>query len=188
MGSSTSVFQRLQRLALAIGVSLSGSAFAAQVTYEFTTVDGHSGSFSYEDTLVSPTPSEKSAGYDLLSFTLDGTSLASPYLTFLNDSSFHLADLVSITSATPGIALRLYATGNLFANTDLAQLNGHTLVDFANPVINRTRLEIGFNSSPLASLQQVSSVPEPGGIALMLAALCSGGGWLARRRKGHAGA
>ena len=187
---SNSVFSFLRHAAFAAGIALSASAFAAPVTYEFTTMDGHYGSFSYEDSLVSTSPPGTSAaGYNLLSFTLDGASLPSPYLVLDNDSSFHLADLVHVTS--PGnngssVALWLYSNGNVFSSNDLAQLNGRTLANFTNPVFNRTRLNIGSGYSQLASLQQVASIPEPGTSALMglgLAALVIG----SRRKMGTKG-
>jgi hypothetical protein len=187
---SNSVFSLLRRATFAAGIALTSSAFAAQVNYEFTTVDGHYGSFSYEDSLVTTLPPGTSAaGYNLLSFSLDGASLPNPYVVVDNDNSFHFADLAHLSS--PGnngvsVALWLYSNGNLFTSNDLAQLNGRTLVNFTNPAFDRTRLNIGLASSKLASLQQVASIPEPGTSALMvlgLAALVAG----SRRKMGAKG-
>jgi hypothetical protein len=178
---SSSALSFLRHAALAAGIALSASSFAAPVTYEFTTVDGHYGSFSYEDSLVTTLPPGTSAaGYNLLSFSLDGASLPNPYVVVDNDNFIHLADLAHLTS--PGnngvpIALWLYSNGNLFTGNELAQLNGRTLANFTNPAFDRTRLNIGNATSKLASLQQVASIPEPGTSALMalgLAALVVG--------------
>ena len=174
---SNSVFRAIRYAALAASVSLAASAFATPVTYEFTTVDGHYGSFSYEDSLVTTLPPGTSAaGYNLLSFSLDGASLPNPYVVVDNDNSFHFADLAHLTS--PGnngvsVALWLYSNGNLFTSNDLAQLNGRTLVNFTNPAFDRTRLNIGLASSKLASLQQVASIPEPGTSAFMVLGLAA---------------
>ena len=174
---SNHVFRFLRRTSLFAGIALSTSAFAASVTYEFTTVNGHYGSFSYEDSLVTTLPPGTSAaGYNLLSFTLDGASLPDPYAVVDNDNFIHLADLAHLTS--PGnngvpVALWLYSNGNFFTGNELAQLNGRTLANFTNPAFDRTRLNIGNASSKLASLTQVASIPEPGTRALMVLGLAA---------------
>lgn len=169
---SNSVFRFLHRAALAACTSLAASAFAAPVTYEFTTVDGHYGSFSYEDTQVSTSPpGNTAAGYRLLSFTLDGAFLPNPYVVLDNDNFYHLADLAHVTSVNANgslvAAVWLYSNGNLFTSNTLAQLNERTLANFTNPAFDRTRLNIGLATSKLASLQQVASIPEPGTSVLM---------------------
>jgi hypothetical protein len=177
-----SVFSFLRIAALTTGISLSASAFAAQVTYAFTTVDGHYGSFSYEDAQVPASPGNLSAVYSLLSFTLDGVSLPHPHVEMANDNFFYLADLAYITSVDSNsfvVGLWLFSKpdSTLFTSNDLAQLDGRTLADFTNPGFNRTRLNIGSGYSELASLHQVASIPEPGTSALMalgLAALVAG--------------
>ena len=182
------VFRLLRRAALAASISLSASTFAAQITYEFTTVDGHYGSFSYEDTLVSTSPSgNTSAGYSLLSFTLDGAALPNPYVVIDKVIAFHFGDLAHLTSVdSSGLvaALWLYSNGSVFTGKDLAQLNGRTLADYTIPGFDRTRLNIGLTPSKLASLQQVASIPEPGTgllMALGLAALATV--WRSNSRK-----
>lgn len=184
---SKSVSSYLRHAVLAAGAFLAGSAFAAQVTYEFTTVDGHYGSFSYEDTLVSTSPPvNTSAGYSLLSFTLDGASLPNPYVVIDKGNAFHFGDLAHVTSVdSSGLvaALWLYSNGSVFTGKNLAQLNGRTLADYTVPGFDRTRLNIGLAASKLASLQQVASILEPGTSALMglgLAALAIG----SRRKMG----
>ncbi|RZI80862.1 MAG: PEP-CTERM sorting domain-containing protein [Rubrivivax sp.] len=174
---SNSVFSFLRHAALAVGISLSASAFAAPVTYEFTTVDGHYGSFSYEDSLVSTSPpGNTAAGYSLLSFTLDGASLPNPYVVIDKGNSFHFGDLAHVTSVDSNgllAALWLNSNGSAFTGNNLAQLNGRTLADYTVPGFDRTRLNIGLATSKLASLQQVASIPEPGTSALMVMGLAT---------------
>ena len=175
---SNSVFSFLRRASLAAAVFLSGGAFAAPVTYEFTTVSGHYGSFSYEDSQVPASPGNLSAVYSLLSFTLDGVSLPNPHVEIANDNFFYLADLAYITSVDSNsfvVGLWLFSkpSSQLFTSNDLAQLNGRTLADFTNPGFNRTRLNIGTGYNELASLQQVASIPEPGMSALMTLGLAA---------------
>lgn len=149
-----SVLSFLRRAAFAVGICLSVSAFAAPVTYELTTVNGHSGSSSYEDSLVSTSPhGNTSAGYGLLSFPLDGASLPAPYVVIDKGNSFHFGDLAHLSS--PGnnglpVALWLYSNGNVFSGNNLAQLNGRTLADYTVPGFDRTRLNLGLASSKLA--------------------------------------
>jgi hypothetical protein len=174
---SNSVFRAIRCAVLAASVSLAASAFATPVTYEFTTVDGHYGSFSYEDSLVTTLPpGNTAAGYSLLSFSLDGVSLPNPYVVIDKGNSFHFGDLAHLTS--PGnnglpVALWLYSNGNVFSGNNLAQLNGRTLADYTVPGFDRTRLNIGLSSRKLSSLQQVASIPEPGTSALMAAGLAA---------------
>lgn len=170
-----SVSRFLRRATLAAGIIFSTSAFAAPVTYEFTTVDGHYGSFSYEDSLVSTRPpGNTAAGYNLLSFTLDGASLPDPYVVIDKGNSFHFGDLAHLTSLDSNgflVALWLYSNGSVFSGNNLGQLNGRTLVDYTVPGFDRTRLNIGSTSSKLTHLQQVASIPEPGTSVLMMLGL-----------------
>lgn len=177
-----SVFSLLRRAAFAVGIALSSNAFAAQVTYEFTTVDGHSGSFSYDDTLKASSPNATITGYNIPYFTLDGASLSNPLIVVNNNALREGADIVFVEGSN--VTLRLYANQSLFGNTDLIGLNGRTLADFTIPAINRTRLQIGSDLSMLSSLQQVASIPEPGTSALMVLGLV---GVLAARRARSSG-
>lgn len=177
-----SVISLLRRAAFAAGIALTSSAFAAQVNYEFTTVDGHYGSFSYNDALPTPQPSSTQVvRYDLLSFSLDGVSLANPILQLSNNSFWELADFVQINALGSGIELYFRADTSLFNSYDLAEFNGRTLTDFIG-----TRFSTNSSSSSLATLTQVASIPEPGTSALMvlgLAALVAG----SRRKMGAKG-
>lgn len=185
---SNSVFRALQYAALAAGISWSAGLFAAPVTYEFTTVDGHSGSFSYEDSLVSTSPpGNTSARYSLLSFSLDGGSLPDPHVVIDKGNAFHFGDLAHLTSVDSNgflVALWLYSNGHVFSGNNLAQLNNRTLADYTVAGFDRTRLNIGLASSKLASLQQVASIPEPATSALMVLGL---GAVVAVRRAGASG-
>lgn len=164
---SNSVFSFLRHAAFAAGISLSANAFAAPVTYEFTSVDGHWGSFSYDDALPTPQPSgAQVVRYDLLSFSLDGVSLANPILQLSNNSFWELADFVQINALGSGVALYFRADMSLFNSYALAEFNGRTLANFIG-----TRFSTSSSSSSLATLTQVASIPEPGTSALMVLGL-----------------
>jgi hypothetical protein len=164
---SNSVFSFLRRAAFAAGIILSTSTVAAPITYEFTTVDGHYGSFIYNDALPTPQPSSTQVvRYDLLSLSLDGVSLPNPILQLSNDSFWELADFVQINALGSGIELYFRADTSLFSSYDLAEFNGHTLTDFIG-----TRFSTNSSSSSLATLTQVASIPEPGTSALMVLGL-----------------
>lgn len=162
-----SVFSLLRRTAFAICICLSTSAFAVPVSYEFTTVDGHYGSFSYNDAQLTPQPSSTQVvRYDLLSFSLDGVSLANPILQLSNNSFWELADFVQINALGSGVELYFRADLSLFSSYALAEFNGRTLSDFIG-----TRFSTSSSSSSLATLTQVASIPEPGTSALMVLGL-----------------
>lgn len=164
---SNSVFRFRRPAALVVGIALSASTFAAPVTYEFTTGDGHSGSFSYEDTLAPSTPNALSASYGILSFTLDGSSLSDPRLSMTRNSLRDGADIVTVRASDQNVILQLFANPGLLESAALEHLNGRTLEDFRNQLLDRTRLRMGDQYSVLTSLQQVPTIPEPGTSALM---------------------
>ncbi|RRS06382.1 PEP-CTERM sorting domain-containing protein [Aquabacterium soli] len=164
---SNSVLHAIRYAALAASMALSAGAFAAPVTYEFTTVDGHYGSFSYNDAQPTPQPSSTQVvRYDLLSFSLDGVSLANPILQLSNNSFWELADFVQINALGSGVELYFRADLSLFSSYALAEFNGRTLSDFIG-----TRFSTSSSSSSLATLTQVASIPEPGTSALMVLGL-----------------
>ncbi|RZL10158.1 MAG: PEP-CTERM sorting domain-containing protein [Rubrivivax sp.] len=153
------------------------------MTYEFATTGGHQGRFTYDDARVAVQQTSLASPDRSLSFELDGRSFDDIALVLDNDNFRYIADLVYLTATNEGVALQLYAWGDLFGSDHLSELNGRNVINFTDPTFNRTRLRIGQDSFFVTRLEQVATIPEPGTGTTMLMAVAACGGLLVARRR-----
>lgn len=158
----------LRGLLAAALFSLGTAATADIVGYSFTSVNGSTGQFSYDDTSVAigtgPFGGTAYAGF----FSLNGSTPFSSVLEIFSDLGGN--QFVVVSDGTPFTFLQLGHVGlDLFASDSLSELSNLTLADFDFNFANF--LVFTFHIEDVASLTWLGSVsngvPEPGSLALV---------------------
>jgi hypothetical protein len=155
-------------LAAAALLSLGTAASATVVGYSFTSVEGSTGQFSYDDASATIGPGSFGGTAYAADFSLNGSTVLNSTVEVFSDLGGN--QFVVVSDGTPFTYLQLGHVGlDLFASDALSELNNRTLGDFdfnfANVVVYT------FHTEDIASLTWLgdvnNGVPEPGSLALV---------------------